>query len=101
MDILSTSDERKGELIKKIYDIITQYDLDVPAVLLLETYKPLAQVGGALAQIMLGPVMLAFWEPGFDWIHTFEKMKNIERLIQMIEEKHEKEKAENIKNRKK
>ncbi len=48
----------------------------------------------------IGPVFLAFWERGFDYIHTFEEMNNLEKLIRMIEEKHEKERKEEAEKRK-
>lgn len=92
VNIWATDEEEQEAIIKKMFGWITKYEMDIPAVMLLESIKPLAQVGGALAQMAIGPVFLAFWEKGFDYIHTFEEMNNIEKLIRMIEEKHEEEK---------
>jgi hypothetical protein len=94
VNIWETNEEEQEAIIKKMFGWITRYDMDIPAVMLLESIKPLAQVGGALAQMAIGPVFLAFWERGFDYIHTFEEMNNIEKLIKMIEDKHEKERTE-------
>lgn len=60
--------------------------MDVPAVLFLETIKPLAWVGGGLFRIALTPYMMFFWKEGYRVIDTFEQRRNIEKLIKMIEE---------------
>jgi hypothetical protein len=102
MDIWKTPEEKKEELIEKISKLVTRYEMEVPAVLILESIKPLAWVGGAFAHMALGPFMLAFWEGGFDWIHTFEDMDNIENLIRRLEEKNkeEQEKKEKVQEKK-
>jgi len=91
MSIWETSKEEQEKIIEKVFGIIDRFDMGVPAVLLLESVKPLSQIGGAFAQMAIGPVFWAFWERGFDYIHTFEEMNNIEKLIKMIEEKHQEE----------
>lgn len=91
MSIWESSEEKKEEIIQKTYNYIERFGMEMPAVLLLESVKPLLWVGGASARIFLGPFMLAFWDNGFDYIHTFEEMKNVEKLIKMIEDKQKKE----------
>ncbi|MGD2200470.1 MAG: hypothetical protein PVJ38_02420 [Candidatus Bathyarchaeota archaeon] len=91
MSIWETPDEKKDEIIEKIFNLINRFDMMVPAVLVLETMKPLAWAGGALAHIFLSPFMLAFWSNGFSYIHTLQEPKNIEKLIKMIEDKHKRE----------
>jgi hypothetical protein len=94
MSIWSTDEEEQDAIIKKVFGYITKYEMDIPAVMLFESIKPLAKVGGAFLQMAIGPLFLAFWERGYDYIHTFEEMNNLEKLIKMIEEKHEKEEKE-------
>lgn len=89
-----TPKEKEDDLIKKAYEIIAKYEMDIPAVLFLETIKPLVWVGGGMMRIALSPYMMFFWRDGHQYLDTFEKKRNIEKLIKMIEEKHkEKEEA--------
>jgi len=94
MSIWETPEEKQEEWIKKTFKMITKYDMDVPAVLLLESMKPLFWIGGQMSRVVAGPFMLAFWNEGFGLVHTFENRKNVEKLIKMIEAKNEKERAE-------
>jgi hypothetical protein len=91
MGIREPSDIEKEEIIQKTYNFIERLGMELPAILFLESVKPLLWVGGATARIFLGPFMLAFWDNGFVYINTFEEMQNIEKLIKMIEDKHKKE----------
>lgn len=87
-----TSKDREDELVKKAFDMITKFEMDVPAVLMLESIKPLAFVGGSLLRIALSPYFLFFGSEGHEILDTFEKRQNIEKLIKMLEEKHKQEK---------
>lgn len=92
MVIWDTSKEEEEEFIKKAHELIAKYEMEVPAVLLLESIKPLVWVGGGLFRIAMSPFMF-FWKDGHSLIDTFEKRKNIEKLIKMLEEKQKEEKA--------
>jgi len=70
--------------------MLAKYDMGGPAVLLLETMKPLIWIGGGIARIALSPYMMLFWKDGYRLIDTFERRSNIEKLIKMIEDEHEK-----------
>ena len=91
MGIQETSEKKKEEIIQKTYNYIERLGMELPAILFFESVKPLLWVGGATARIFLGPFMLAFWDNGFVYIHTFEERQNVEKLIKMIENKHKKE----------
>ncbi len=86
-----TSKEKEEELIRKAFGLITKYEMEIPAVLFLQTIKPLLWVGGEVSRIVLTPLMIFFWDEGHALIDTFESRKNIEKLIKMLEEKHKKE----------
>lgn len=88
-----TSKEEEDELVKKAYEMISKYEMEVPAVLLLESIKPLAFVGGGLLRISLSPFMMLFWNKGQALIDTFEKRRNIEKLIKMLEGRYKDEEA--------
>ena len=91
MSTWEPSEKKKEEIIQKTYNSIERFGMDLPAILFLESVKPLLYVGGASARIFLGPFMLAFWDNGFEYINTFEEMQNVEKLIKMIEDKQKKE----------
>jgi hypothetical protein len=63
----------------------------VPAVVILETMKPLATVGGGILRMTVAPFVFAFWGGGHALLDTFEDKRNIEKLIRMFEEKNEQE----------
>ena len=94
MSIWETPEEKQDEWIEKAFKMITEYEMDVPAVLLLESMKPLFWIGGQMSRVAAGPFMLAFWKDGFGLVHTFENKKNVEKLIKMLEAKNEKEREE-------
>jgi hypothetical protein len=86
-----TPKEKQEEWIEKAFNLITKYEMNIPAVLLLESMKPLYFYGGQMSRIVVGPFMHAFWKDGFGLIDTFENRKNIEKLIKKIEEQHQRE----------
>lgn len=94
MSIWETPEDKQEEWIEKTFKIITQHEMDVPAVLFLESMKPLFWIGGQMSRVVAGPFMLAFWKDGFGLMHTFENRKNVEKLIKMLEAKNEKEREE-------
>lgn len=98
MSIWDPSEKKNEEIIQKTYNSIERFGMELPAILFLESVKPLLWVGGASARIFLGPFMLAFWDNGFTYIHTFEEMQNVEKLIKMIEDKHKKEREKSHQN---
>jgi len=104
MGMYETPKDKQEEWIEKAFDLITKYQINLPAVLLLESMKPLFWVGGQMSRMVMGPFMYAFWKDGFGLIDTFGNRKNIEKLIKKIEEQHQRErekkdieKAEKIK----
>lgn len=91
MSMYETPKEKQKEWIEKAFNIITKYEMNIPAVLALESMKPLFFYGGQMSRIVAGPFMLAFWKDGFGLIDTFENRKNIEKLIKKLEEQHQRE----------
>ena len=91
MEYWQTKEEKKDEVLKKTFELINRYEMGVPAVLLLETMKPLATVGGSILRMSVAPFVFAFWDGGHALLDTFEDKKNIDKLIKMFEEKYEHE----------
>ncbi len=85
--------EKEDELINKTAEIILKYDMDVPAILFLGTFKPLVSLGGQLGRYFLGPLLPFITEREDAFIQTFEKRENIEKLIKILEESRKEEEA--------
>ena len=82
--------EEEEELIKKTAEKIHAQGFDVAAILFLESTKPLAYIGGNMSRLFIGPFLPALGEryglTGEKLIDVFEKKKNVEKLINLIEE---------------
>lgn len=78
-------------MIEKTAEIILKYEMDVPAILFLGSFKPLVSLGGQLGRFFLGPLLPFMGEREDAFIQTFEKRENIEKLIDILEEAKKKE----------
>ena len=85
------TEEEKEELIEKIAEKINQYRMESPAIILLESSKPLSFIGTQLDRLYLGPFLPLLQEdlglPAEKILRVFEDRENIEKLIKLIEEK--------------
>lgn len=80
-------------MIKKAAKILKKYEMEVPAILILGSVKPLAYLGGQLGRFFLAPLLPFIGKREDSLIQTFEKSDNIEKLIKMLEEIKKEEKA--------
>lgn len=85
--------EEQDDLIKTTVKFLEKYGMEVPAILFLESIKPLVSLGGQLGRYFLGPILPFIGEREDAFIQTFEKHENIEKLIKMLEESKKEEKA--------
>jgi hypothetical protein len=98
--------EDEDEMIKNIANTIHKYGMDVAAILLIESIKPLSYIGAQMGRFFISPFLPAFSENlelgGEKFLQVFEKRENVEKLIVTIEElaKEEKAKKEAEKQRK-
>ncbi len=87
---IEVSPEETEEYINKIAEQVHKYGLDVAAILMIETAKPLSYIGGQMGRLFLSPFLPAFGEGieigGEKFLTIFEKRENVERLLQRIEE---------------
>ena len=94
------SEKEEERIIEELANYIHLKGLETAAMLLLESSKPFALIGGRMSRLFLSPFLSVFGDVtdifGQKMIIVLEKRKNIERLIQIIEEKKsvEKEKIE-------
>lgn len=85
--------DKEMKVITKAVEVVARFDMEGPAVFILEVVKPLAYVGGQFARFFLAPFLPIFGESGDNVIVTLEKESNIENMIKLIEEgKKEKQK---------
>jgi hypothetical protein len=78
--------EEEERLIQKAADFIEYHDMDLVALLILNTIKPLVYVGGELSRFFIAPILPFLDHKADAFIQTFEQRKNIEKLISKIEE---------------
>lgn len=88
------SDEKEEKIIKRTAETIYKYDMDLVAILFLESMKPLASVGGQLARYMVAPFIPFIGDKGLPFFATFQNKENVERLIKELEEKGRQEEEE-------
>lgn len=96
---LEVTPEDEEEMIRKVAEQIHKYGMEVAAILMLESVKPLAYIGGQMGRFFVAPFLPAFGEKiglgGEKFLTTFEKRENVEKLIVMLEKlAEEKPKAE-------
>jgi hypothetical protein len=80
------SPEREKELIDKLATFVIDRHMETPAILFLESYKPLSFVAGQFGMFYLAPLMPLFGPWSKEGIALLQKRENVERLIQRIEE---------------
>ncbi len=92
------SEEEEERIIEELANYIHSKGLETAAILLLESSKPFALIGGGMSRLFLSPFLPVFGDEtdifGQKMILFLEKRKNLERLIQKIEEIKEKKPAE-------
>lgn len=97
-------DVDEAAYIEKAAEKIVETDLEAFAVFFLTSFKPLANIAGELSIFFGAPFLLLLENKGFEFIETFQKTNNIERLVSKIEklskqkeikQKEEKQKSSN------
>jgi len=77
--------EEKDEIIRRVAETIYKYDMDLVSILVLESIKPIASVGGQLARYMVAPFIPFLGEKSMPYLATFQDKDNVEKLIKEIE----------------
>ena len=85
------------EYIEKAASVIVEQDLGTAASFFLEALQPVFFISGELAVFFLAPVLGILENVGYDFIDTFQKRENIDRLVKRVNElSKEKEKLTKI-----
>lgn len=85
--------EDEEEMIRKAAEKIHERGLDLAAILFIQSYKPLAYVGGQMGRFMIFPFLYFLGgdisRSGEKFFNIFEKRENLEKLIMLLEKKAE------------
>lgn len=82
------TEEQKKEILEKIAHLIVEKEMEAPAIMFLETIKPLSFMGSQLTLFTLAPFLAMLGEheeKGYNLIRLFEKEENVEYVLQRIE----------------
>jgi hypothetical protein len=103
-DIKMTPEEEE-RIINKVAVEINKRGMDMPAILMLETLKPLVYIGTQFGRFYVSPFLPifgdAFYQDSEKIITIFEKRENVEKLIKRLEEISKEEKKNKEKPQKK
>ena len=82
--------EEEDEMIKKIAQKIHKHGLDMAAIFMIESVKPLSYIGTQMGRFLISPFLPAFGDNigigGEKFLQIFEKRENVEKLIVAVEE---------------
>jgi hypothetical protein len=82
--------EEEDELLKKIAMKMHDLEMEIPAIIFLETVKPLSFIGSQMGRFLLAPFLPILGDEleltGAKLIRIFENRQNMEKIIQHIEE---------------
>ena len=73
--------------IEKIADWVVENEMEVPALLFFESIKPLAPIGARMGGAMFSGLIPIIGYGVDDHFVAFRETKNIEKVVQLIEEK--------------
>ncbi|RLI07567.1 hypothetical protein DRO24_02750 [Candidatus Bathyarchaeota archaeon] len=87
---LQLTEEDEEKVIRKTAEIIHRFGLDAAAILMIESIKPLAYIGGQMGRFLISPFLPAISEDlgrkGDIFLRVFEKRENVEKLLSLLEE---------------
>ncbi|HDI52782.1 MAG TPA: hypothetical protein ENF89_01385 [Candidatus Bathyarchaeota archaeon] len=87
---IELTEEDEEEVIRKTAEVIHRFGLDAAAILMIESIKPLAYIGGQIGRFLISPFLPAISEDlgrkGDIFLRVFEKRENVEKLLKLLEE---------------
>ncbi len=103
---IEVNPEDEDEMIEKIAQKIHEYDLNLIAILMIDTLKPLSFIGANMGRVFVAPFLPALGEDvgigGEKIFQIFEKRDNVEKLLNAVEkldkEEKQRKKTEKAKN---
>jgi hypothetical protein len=90
---LEVTPEEEEEIIRRVADKINEYGMNAAAVLMLQTFKPMAYIGGQMGRFFLCPLLYGLGDKisiGAERLFAvLENRDNLEKLIRMLEQRAE------------
>jgi len=87
---IEVTPEDEEEMIMKIAQNIHSHRLDMAAIFMIESVKPISYVGTQMGRLFVSPFLPIFGDnvgvSGEKFLRVFEKRDNVERLIKAVEE---------------
>jgi hypothetical protein len=81
--------EDEEEMIRKIAQSIHSHGMDVAAIFMIESVKPISYIGTQMGRLFFSPILPFFGEDigisGEKFLQIFAKRDNIEKLIKTVE----------------
>ena len=79
--------EDESEWVRKVAERIKRWQMETVALMVLYTIKPLSHIGGELGRFFVSPFVPLFGEDVEKFFAVFEKTQNIDRLIELLEQR--------------
>lgn len=86
---IEATPEDEDKMIRKIAQRIHDNGLDVAAIFIIESVKPLSYIGTQMGRFFVSPFLPVFGEDGITgekFLQIFEKRDNMDKLIKAVEE---------------
>jgi hypothetical protein len=80
------SPEREKELVEKLAQIISRMDLEIPALMLMQGFYPIATVMSYTAFIGPATFLELIGIRGYEYVGFLGKKENVKRLVDKLEE---------------
>ena len=80
------NEERKNQLIETMTRRVVEHGLIAPAIIFLESVKPLAKVGSYTLILFSAPILGLFGINGYELVGFFSDRQNLEQLMKRLEE---------------
>ena len=82
--------EEEDEIIRKIAEKVHSYGMDVPAIMFLESVKPLSYIGSQMGRFFVSPFLPIFGDDigltGEKLLQVFENRENVEEILTHLED---------------
>lgn len=92
---MEVTPEEEEEIIKRVAYKINEYGMNAAAIMMLQTFKPMAYISGQTGRFFISPILYGLGEKisvqAEKLFIVFENRDNIEKLIRMLEQMTEEE----------
>ena len=83
---LTIESEKEEELLNKLTDTISKYDMELPAMLVLTPFTPVSTVLTQIYLITFVPFLEVLGIGGYEYAALFNKKENVKRLLNKLDD---------------